>query len=612
MDKQVTTIQAVVKRFLAIFLPLFVLMLFIMTILTSKWDKDELRAVKQLDSHDLELQKEKIIKDFKFIVSDLIFLSEMAEFPKIIKGGGADILDELSNELLVFCRNKKIYHQVLFLDKTGAEVIRVNFNDGNPYIVSREKLQSQLHRYYFKETIQLAKWEVYVSPFAPNIEDGKIERPLRPVIHFGTPVFDDSGQKQGILVYSCLGDKLIHSLKETTESEHHAFEHTMLLNPDGFWLHHLTPENEWGFVLDDRKDRILGNSYQEAWKRINGAESGQFFDSDEALFTFDTFYPGMEARKATIYLGYISDSSFNGTKIKSNYWKLVHRTPPEFLYAKSHKSFGFIILGVLAIPFAIGSWILAFTGIKRKRAEEALRQAHNGLEIKVEERTADLAKTNKELRSLSAHLQSVREEERTSIAREMHDELGQILTGLQMGLSYLDQKLPKDQKNLIKKTGAMLELTNTSIQTVKRISSNLRPSILDNLGIIPAVKQHAKEFQSHTGIKCSVTFNTKNIVLDKDRSTAVFRIFQESLTNVARHANATKVMASFINENGRLILIIKDNGKGIAKKHISSPKSFGIIGIRERAYLVGGKIIIDGDKAKGTTITVSIPLSCKE
>jgi signal transduction histidine kinase len=610
MDKQVTkSTQSVLKRFLAIFLPLFVLMFSIMTILTYKWDKDELRAVKQLDSHDLELQKEKIIKDFKFIVSDLIFLSEMAEFSKIIEGGGPDILEELSNELLVFCRNKKIYHQVLFLDKTGTEVIRVNYNGGNPSIVPKERLQSQRHRYYFKETIQLAKWEVYVSPFAPNIEDGKIERPLMPVIHFGTPVFDDNGQKQGILIYSCLGDKLIHNLKKTTESEHHAFEHTMLLNPEGFWLHHLYLENEWGFVLGDRRDRTLGESYPEAWKRIKGVESGQFFDSDGALFTFDTLYPSIEARRAITYLGYFPNPNFNVTKIKSNYWKLVHRIPPEFLKAKSHKTLGYIILGIIAIPFVIGSWILAFTGIKRKRAEEALRKAHNGLEIKVEERTADLAKTNKELRSLSAHLQSVREEERTSIAREMHDELGQILTALQMGLAYLTQKLPKEQKTLIKKTSSMSELIDTSIQTVKRISSNLRPSILDNLGIKPAVKRHAKEFQSHTGIKCSVTFNTKNIVLDKDRSTAIFRIFQESLTNVARHANATTVMTNFKNENGRLILIIKDNGKGIAKKQISSPDSFGIIGIRERAYLVGGKLKIDGDKSKGTTITVSIPLS---
>ena len=223
-----------------------------------------------------------------------------------------------------------------------------------------------------------------------------------------------------------------------------------------------------------------------------------------------------------------------------------------------------------------------------------------------------LRTSGEQLRSLSAHLESVREEERGNVAREIHDELGQMLTALKIDLSLLTKRLPKEQELLFEKTKAMDELVDTAIQTVKRISAELRPGILDDLGLAAALEWQAAEFEELTGIRCEFSSNHKDIVLDPDRSTVIFRIFQETLTNVVRHANATKLKANLKKEAGRIVLRVRDNGIGIEKKQISDPGAFGLIGMRERAHFLGGEVRISGTPGKGTTVAVSIPVLNKE
>jgi len=230
---------------------------------------------------------------------------------------------------------------------------------------------------------------------------------------------------------------------------------------------------------------------------------------------------------------------------------------------------------------------------ERKKAEEEIKSSQS------------------QLRNLTAHLQSIREEERTLIAREMHDELGQALTALKMDISWLDNRLPKDQRSLLEKTKAMSELTDATLQTVKKISTELRPGLLDDVGLPAAIEWQGEEFQNRTGIKCEVTIDHEDIILDRDRSTAIFRVFQETLTNVARHAKATRIKVSLKEKVGKLELKVKDNGKGITEEQISDPKSFGLIGIKERAHYLGGKVVIKGLQDKGTTVTIRIPLHKK-
>ncbi|HXX57865.1 MAG TPA: PAS domain S-box protein [Thermodesulfovibrionales bacterium] len=244
---------------------------------------------------------------------------------------------------------------------------------------------------------------------------------------------------------------------------------------------------------------------------------------------------------------------------------------------------------------------------ERREMECALLAAKDELEARVQERTEELKRSEESLRNLTAHLEAVREEERAHIAREIHDELGQSLTALKMDVSWLGNKY-KDHDTVFEKTKSMSDMIDETIMTVQKIISELRPSILDTLGTVAAIEWLAGEFHRRVGIPCKVSFSRGHIDLDKDRSTAVFRVFQEALTNVARHAKATRVEAS-VKWGDDIILTVKDNGKGITKERLSDPESFGLIGMRERVKFFGGEIDIRGRADKGTTVTMRMPLA---
>lgn len=212
-----------------------------------------------------------------------------------------------------------------------------------------------------------------------------------------------------------------------------------------------------------------------------------------------------------------------------------------------------------------------------------------------------------QLRNLAVRLQSIREEESTRIALEIHDELGQALTGLKMDLTWLNKKLPRDQKPLAEKIASMLKLIDTTIHTVRRISTELRPGVLDDLGLVAAIEWQAEEFQQRTGIRCSVSLPEDTPALDRDRSTAVFRIFQETLTNIARHANAKTVAITMRCDAEHVYLEVRDDGIGIPAQKINNPQSMGLIGMRERAVFLGGRLNITSHPMQGTTVTLQVP-----
>jgi len=219
-----------------------------------------------------------------------------------------------------------------------------------------------------------------------------------------------------------------------------------------------------------------------------------------------------------------------------------------------------------------------------------------------------LRNSREQLRALAAYLQSARESERSVIAREIHDELGSMLTGLKIDLSWLAGRLPVDQMHMLEKTRAMSKLVSSIIQSVRRISTDLRPGMLDDLGLVAAIEWQTQEFQGRTEICTQFTSTLGNGKLDRELDTAVFRILQETLTNVARHANATRVNITLKEKASGLILTVRDNGKGITQRQISHRKSLGILGMRERALLLGGEIIIVGLPGKGTTVSVEFPI----
>lgn len=224
----------------------------------------------------------------------------------------------------------------------------------------------------------------------------------------------------------------------------------------------------------------------------------------------------------------------------------------------------------------------------------------------------ELKASREELRQLAAHLQSARENERTSIAREIHDELGQDLTGLKMDLAMLedlvnDHVQPPVLDEMNDRITSMSQLMDTTVHAVRKIISELRPVLLDKLGLAAAIEWQAEEFHTRTGIACECFITADDAAFDRDCATAVYRIFQESLTNVMRHAGATRVSVSFGRDDDVYELEIRDNGKGIDADAFSKTKSFGFIGMRERALLFNGTVSIAGEEGKGTTVTLTIP-----
>jgi signal transduction histidine kinase len=219
-----------------------------------------------------------------------------------------------------------------------------------------------------------------------------------------------------------------------------------------------------------------------------------------------------------------------------------------------------------------------------------------------------LKNSSEQLRRLAAHLQSSREDERTEFAREVHDELGQALTALKMDIFWIRNRLPENETALIAKANDSLALVDSTIKSVRRICTELRPDILDHLGITAAVEWQIEEFRKRTGIKCSVIIHPREIKISRDLSISVFRIIQEALTNIIRHSGATEVNFAMEIVRNSLSFRISDNGRGIPKKNIHGSKSFGILGIRERVRFWNGNLQIEGLPAKGTTLFITVPL----
>jgi PAS domain S-box-containing protein len=221
---------------------------------------------------------------------------------------------------------------------------------------------------------------------------------------------------------------------------------------------------------------------------------------------------------------------------------------------------------------------------------------------------SDRVRNERLLRRLALELQSVREKERTAIAREIHDEFGQALTGLKMELAWLRDHVSDDETRA--RAASMTELVEQTLDSSRRLASDLRPPVLDDLGLEAAIESHAREFAARSGVECDLDLEAGEIALDPDRDTAVFRILQEALTNVARHADAKHVTVRTARENGTLLLEVTDDGEGIDKE--SSAAGLGIVGMRERAGALGGTLQVKAADDGGTVVAVRVPIGEKK
>lgn len=246
--------------------------------------------------------------------------------------------------------------------------------------------------------------------------------------------------------------------------------------------------------------------------------------------------------------------------------------------------------------------------------ENEIYPSHEGLSVFIRDiterkRSEEAIRSNTEqLRQLSLHLQDIREEERASMAREVHDVLGQQLTGFKMDMSWLNRKLKNAEPDIKERISGTLKLIDETIKTVRKIASDLRPSLLDDLGLVAALEWQSEEFEKRSGIKVYFTADLQELILEPKVAIALFRIYQELLTNVARHAKAVEVRSSLDTGNGQLYLTVTDNGIGFDMENSGNKKTLGLLGIKERTMLMGGRYEIKSKPGKGTAVVVSVPL----
>ncbi|HSN19279.1 MAG TPA: response regulator [Usitatibacter sp.] len=339
---------------------------------------------------------------------------------------------------------------------------------------------------------------------------------------------------------------------------------------------------------------VTAHSGEEALRKV--------LDEDFAAILMDVRMPGID--------GFTTARLIRERK-RSRYTPIIFLTAAQEDLASMFRGYqagavDYIVKPV--IPEVVRSKLSVFVG---------LHDMNRMLNAELAERalTEQRLRTSEEnLRALAVHLQSVREEERIHIAREIHDELGQALTGLKYDIGALAKGYGADDPETFgQKTQAISQAIDRIINSVRRISSGLRPEVLDEIGLGAAIEWQAREFQRRTGVRCLVEMPPRFTDPDKERSTALFRIFQELLTNVARHANATRVDVKLEQADDEgLRLTVCDNGRGIRSDELESGRSLGFMGLRERVLAFGGTVDVKGEEGKGTTVSVTIPTTTQQ
>lgn len=344
--------RSVVRRAVVLFLVSVAILTLAVQLIYRSQIAERVHQVEQAALEMLALQEQAIHGELGGIAADLLFLAGQNELRQYLNTDETQSLDAVAQEYLVFAAEKGVYDQIRFLDERGMEIVRVNYHAGDPAIVPETLLQAKGDRYYFMRSSVLSKDEVYVSPFDLNVEQGEVEVPRKPMIRIGTPVFDERGQKRGIVILNYLGDTLLNTLEKAGEG---ATFRIFLANSEGQWLLGPEPEQEWGFMFGGEEWRTVEASFPGAWEEMRAAANGRF-RTDGGLFTFTTIDPIQEAAKESAML-----SPPSNPETEPYRWKLITHVPADVLAAIAGpiRRTWSLIHGFLAILTALFSWLFA-------------------------------------------------------------------------------------------------------------------------------------------------------------------------------------------------------------------------------------------------------------
>ncbi len=287
--------------------------------------KDYLKRIEKEEQLNLKFLDSLITSNLEVIYSDLLYLSKQNELLQFINSKTDNNNNKykawIASEYLELSRRKGLYDQIRYIDEAGMEVVRVNFNNGDPEIVEQSRLQNKGSRYYFKDTIALGPNEIFVSPLDLNVENGEIEKPHKPMIRFGVTVFDNENKKCGVIILNYLAGNLIDLVKDSSRSSP---GDVMLVNSDGFWIHSPVKDDAWGFMIKTRENRKFSSSFPKIWNQVLSSDIGQI-DNENGLFTSTSIYPLRKRSSSGVVLA--PEDKEGKIESKEYFWKIISQIP---------------------------------------------------------------------------------------------------------------------------------------------------------------------------------------------------------------------------------------------------------------------------------------------
>ena len=543
----------------------------------------EWRLRKEQAAHRLELAYELMTRDLERVQSDILYVANQRvarRFDSSDDRSRAAVENEFSN----FLRLKRSCQQIRLIETSGQESVRVDLRGTEVVILPETERQDKSARYYVRNSLQLKPGKVFISEFDLNQEHGVIEQPLNPVIRFVTKVSNERGGSEYLLVANYRGATLLNDLTAISLPGK-----TFLIREDGHYLLGPNPDDAWGWLLNH--PRRFDRQYTSAWNNRTLA-ADDCIRTDHGAFAFRQIQMQKRGRVR-------SETELSQSKRLF----LVSYLSADKVFETSNQ----LLSRLLTLAFLT---LLPLSLLARFWAVASVRRQHQNLLI---------LESEKRLRELSSSLVRIQEEERRAISREIHDQLGQQATAINLDLK-LAQRDAKS-KNISNQLQQAINASEHLLETLHDFAARVRPVELDDLGLHDAVESHLWDFKNRTRIDFEFDSNLDQLCLPAVISENVYRLIQESLNNVVKHANATRVAVSImleISDTGRVLNIcVQDDGVGALEaveqlrtdgKDLSGRLHLGILGMRERVDLLGGSLNLISEEGIGTKVLASVPI----
>ena len=370
-----------IKRFALIYIPVFFL-LSVVLFAVVQFDRTlREKNVEVREASRIQVAKGGVESDLASAEADLRIIANMPLLQEFLDTGDNRLKRMIEREFLVFAKETGDYDQIRYLDTSGKEVIRINYNNGKPYVVPFNKLQNKFGRYYFTDAFKIDRGEIFVSPLDLNVENNKVEIPYKPMIRYGTPVFDSTGEKKGVVLLNYFGNELLQRFRMAMQSE--GMHKAMLLNRNGYWLSSPDSKEEWGFMLG-ASDHTFGNEYPSVWKIISTTQAGSVLTS-KGLFVYDTVHSKINRHQAAVRITASGSHGLEDEDAPDYRWKIVSFTSDKALFGSAFytQDLGKALLVFVYILFALISLYVARITLSRRQAREEVHLLNIELERQV-------------------------------------------------------------------------------------------------------------------------------------------------------------------------------------------------------------------------------------